>query len=181
MLVMTAALLLAGAGHWSTASEVDRIADLVNDYREYHGLPPVPLSRSLTQVAAAHARDLENNNPDAATDAAGRRCNMHSWSGASGATPVCYTADHARAAQMWSKPREITRGRYTAQGFEIAARYSGGIDADMAFDLWRSSSAHDAVILEDGRWQGSNWQAMGIAVNGRYAVVWFGKAPDPAR
>nr|WP_089217895.1 CAP domain-containing protein [Sphingomonas laterariae] len=175
------ALLLAGVGSWSQASEEDRVARMVNEYRMDHGLPPVPFSRALTQVAVAHARDLEDHEPDAGTDGAGRRCTMHSWSRASGAKPVCYTADHARAVDMWNKPWEITRGRYKERGFEIAARYSEGIDADMAFDLWLGSPGHRAVILEQGGFRGSNWQAMGVAIDGRYAVVWFGKAPDPGR
>lgn len=175
------ALLLASAGMLAPTSEEARVADLVNQYREDHGLPPVPLSPLLTQVAITHARDLEVHAPDRGYDESGRRCTMHSWSARSGVTPVCYTADHAHALGMWNKPWEVTRGRYPAQGFEIAARYSEGIDADMAFDLWRGSPAHNEVILERGGWRGSKWQAMGVAVDGRYAVVWFGKVPDPGR
>ncbi|OHT18617.1 hypothetical protein BHE75_00591 [Sphingomonas haloaromaticamans] len=174
-------LLLAAAGMLAPSGEEARIADFLNDYRAAHGLPPIPYSPALARVAHAHARDLEDHNPDSGTDGDGRRCTLHSWSAASGATPVCYTADHARAQLMWSKPREITRGAYGGQGFEIAARYSEGIDADIAFDLWRGSAAHNAVILEQGRWAGTGWRAMGVALDGRYAVVWFGKVPDPAR
>lgn len=181
MTAVVMALLLASAEMFAPASEEARVADLVNRYREDHGLPPVPLSRALTQVAVAHARDLEDHAPDRGYDPSGQRCTMHSWSAQSGVTPVCYTSDHARATGMWNKPWEVTGGRYRAQGFEIAARYSEGIDADMAFDLWRGSPAHNAVILESGGWRGSKWQAMGVAVDGRYAVVWFGKAPDPGR
>lgn len=173
------ALMLASASPLpAVGDEADRIAALVNQYRARHGLPPVALSPALTQVADAHARDLEEHRPDLAVDARGQPCNMHSWSAASGATPVCYTPDHAQAERMWSKPREITRGRYTGSGFEIAARSSIGIDADTAVALWRSSPDHLDVILEQGPWRGARWQAMGVGLDGQFAVIWFGKAPD---
>lgn len=172
------ALMLAGAAPAPASVEVHRIAVLINDFRRANGLPPVAISPALTEVADAHAHDLEENRPDLTVDVSGRRCNMHSWSAASGWTPVCYTPDHARAEMMWGKPREVTRGRYPGMGFEIAARHGIGIDADTAFDLWRSSRDHLDVILETGPWRGARWQAMGIGLDGQFAVIWFGKAPD---
>lgn len=173
LMLASASPLPAGGG-----DEAERVAVLVNQFRARHGLPPVAFSPALTQVADAHARDLEENRPDLAVDPYGQPCNMHSWSAASGATPVCYTPDHAQAERMWEKPREITRGRYTGSGFEIAARSSIGIDAATAIDLWRTSPAHLDVILEQGPWRGARWQAMGVGLDGQFAVVWFGKTPD---
>ncbi len=103
---------------------------------------------------------------------------MHSWSDAGSWTPVCYTADHAFAHSMWSKPREITHGFYQENGFEIAYRMPGGVTPEVAIDGWLGSSPHAAVILEEGRWHSANWLAMGVAIYGEYAVAWFGKEPD---
>lgn len=176
--LLVALMLTSATPLPAPADGVDRLGALLNQFRLEHGLPPVAVSLALTEVADAHVRDLEDNRPDLAVDSRGRPCNMHSWSAASGWTPVCYTPDHARAEMMWNKPREITRGRYTGTGFEIAARHSIGMDPDAAVALWRESPDHLDVILERGPWRGARWQAMGIGLDGQFAVVWFGKTPD---
>lgn len=157
------------------------LARMINDYRAYHGLPPVPVSRSLNAVAEAHVRDLMRNRPDDATGFGRGRCNMHSWSSSGPWKPVCYTRDHSRASAMWSKPREITRGAYSADGYEIAFWSGGEITPGFALDGWRDSPGHNDLIVEDGPWRGADWQAMGLAIHGNYAVVWFGKEPDRPR
>jgi len=154
---------------------------MVNDYRADHGLPPVPISPSLNAVAEAHVRDLMDNRPDTATGFGRGACNMHSWSSAGRWTPVCYTRDHARAPAMWSKPREITRGAYPGNGYEIAYWWSGGrITPEIALHGWQDSPGHNDLLIEDGPWRDANWRAMGVGIHGNYAVVWFGKEPDRA-
>jgi len=158
-------------------SDEAELARMINDYRA------VPVSRSLNAVAEAHVRDLMEHRPDSATAFGRGACNMHSWSSAGSWKPVCYTSDHARAAAMWSKPREITRGAYPGNGYEIAYWWSGRITPEIALSGWEDSRPHNALIVEDGPWRGADWQAMGIGIDGNYAVVWFGKEPDgpPAR
>lgn len=155
-----------------------RLAQYINQERQAAGLPPVPLSSSLTMVARAHVQDLMENRPDTGSDGRGRRCTMHSWSSSGHWSPVCYTPDNAYASSMWNKPREITRGTYRDYGFEIAYRMPAGVTPEAAIDGWLGSPAHEAVMLEIGAWRSSNWQAIGVAVYGDYAVAWFGKAPD---
>ncbi|MBE0585660.1 MAG: CAP domain-containing protein [Desulfofustis sp.] len=151
------------------------LVELINAYRGQNGLSPIEASRSLTMVGHWHVIDLETNAPAQGT------CNMHSWSGAEPQlwSAVCYTADHANAAGMWSKPNEITNGVYYSHGYENAAWSSGQISAAQAFNLWKNSPGHNAVILELGIWQGKNWQAMGVGISQHYAVVWFGQPADP--
>ena len=175
--------LAAAAAHpveisYERHSDEVALARMVNDYRADNGLPPVPVSRSLNAVAQAHVRDLMANRPDSATGLGGGRCNMHSWSSAGRWTPVCYTRDHARAAAMWSKPREITAGAYAGNGYEIAYRFSGGVTPEIALDGWIGSRAHNDLLIEDGPWRNADWQAMGVGISGNYAVVWFGMEPD---
>jgi uncharacterized protein YkwD len=155
------------------------IANKINQYRNSLGLPSIPVSPSLTAVAQAHAADLAEHHPDRGADARGVPCNAHSWSSQGAWTPVCYTPDHRYARGMWDKPREVTRGRYTGDGFEIALSSTGPIDADMALANWRASPPHNDVITERGIFAGMNWRAMGVAVSDGYAVVWFGKQADP--
>jgi len=160
------------------APEETELARLINEYRASFGLPPVPLSKSLTLVAKAHVLDLARNNPAQKVDADGRACSLHSWSADGEWTPVCYTRDNARAREMWNKPRQITHNAYTGNGFENAYWNAGGASPDLALSGWKRSPSHKAVILEKGVWKGANWPAMGVALEGNYAVVWFGDEPD---
>lgn len=189
---IAAALFGGSAAGWagpaaSPAPSVEaEIAALVNDHRRANGLPAVPFSPSLALVAETHARDLAalpdgGAGGDFGRDRRGLACNAHSWTDRGSWTPVCYTADHHYAARMWSKPREITGGRYPYYGFEIGYWTTGAVDAAGAVEGWKRSAAHNGVILEQGVWRGKNWQAMGVGVHGRFAFVWFGQEPDPAR
>jgi len=181
LLALTAAAeVVPVAISYERNSDEAELARMVNDYRADNGLPPVPMSRSLNAVAQAHVRDLMENRPDTATGFGRGNCNMHSWSAAGRWKPVCYTRDHARATSMWSKPREITRGAYPGNGYEIAYWWSGEITPEIALDGWQDSPAHNDLIVEDGPWRGADWQAMGVGIDGHYAVVWFGKEPDGA-
>lgn len=161
------------------------LAELVNAYRVKNGLPPVPLSPLLNKVAEAHVADmaslpegglsvLETTDPET-----GQECSPHSWSAKGSWTPVCYTADGRHALAMYSKPREITGGAYSAIGFEIASFDTIAITPAIAIETWQKSPGHRTVILEQGAWDGSNWQAMGVGIGGHFAFVWFGKEPDP--
>ncbi|MFN8249721.1 MAG: CAP domain-containing protein [Ferruginibacter sp.] len=140
-------------------------------YRKSKGLPAIPLSKSLTTVAQVHARDLEENySPDP-------KCNLHSWSNNGNWIPVCYTKDHAKAELMWSKPGELTK--YQGKGYEIAFAEDEAYlaNAENALEAWKSSKDHNAVILNRGIWK-KKWNAIGIGINGSYAVIWFGNEPD---
>jgi cysteine-rich secretory family protein len=185
--LLLAAFLGSAQGSEAAPSAADdgamqaELAGLVNAYRREHGLPPVPLSRSLTRVAELHVRDLELNHPDSGTDPRGQRCNTHSWSAAGPWTPVCYTPDHRYGSLMWSKPREITGGAYRGDGFEIAAGGPGfAITPAYALRSWQGSRFHHEVILQQGMWD-EPWRAMGVGLHGGYAVIWFGHEPDGAR
>lgn len=147
---------------------------MINAYRAERGLPAIPLSPSLTRVAEAHAQDLES----ASTRPA--QCNLHSWSGAGRWTACCYTDDHAKAACMWAKPREITGGAYPGDGFEIAHSGSAGVTPESALSGWQTSPGHHDVMLNRGTWASMPWRAMGVAVTAHHALVWFGKEADPA-
>lgn len=147
------------------------LARRVNLHRAGLGLPAIPWSPALAQVAQAHVDDLERN-PPAGT------CNGHSWSPSRRWKACCYTDDHAKAACMWNKPREITAGAYPGDGFEIWAWRSGRMSVDFAIEGWVGSPAHHEVIANRGPWAAVRWQAMGVAVSAHYAVAWFGREPD---
>lgn len=147
------------------------LIELVNVYRGENGLPAIPASSSLCDVAAAHTHDLADNAPHTEPG-----CNLHSWSDQGSWTPCCYTPDHAAAQCMWDKPRELTD--YPGNGFENA--YAGSNDPVAALDAWKGSPGHNAVILNQDIWADQTWRALGADVHGGFAVLWFGAESDPA-
>ena len=149
---------------------------IINAYRESKGLQKLSFSKSLTIVARTHVSDSNTYTPENQRDSRGMQGNLHSWSNHGSWTPVVYTSDHQYAANMWSKPRELTS--YTGNGYEISSWYSGNITPEDALDLWENSSGHNAVMTTQGNW--SDLKTMGVAIDGKYAHVWFGSAADPA-
>jgi hypothetical protein len=145
--------------------------DLIMDYRAGLNLPDIPLSASLTYVARQHITDLETNDPTTTT------CNMHSWSDKGSWSACCYTDDHLQASCMWDKPRELTE--YPGNGYEIAYFFSAGATPAGAINGWKNSSGHNQVMINAGPWS-KQWKAIGIGIQGKYAVVWFGHEVDPA-
>lgn len=151
----------------------------INAHRVAHGLPAVPLSRSLTEVAKTHVFDLERTGANWATHESGVPCNLHSWSATGPWSSVCYTRDHRYAGEMWNKPQQVTGDLYPWPGVEIAHWSLKPVSAVSSVAAWQSSPSHDAVILERAKWKGAQWPAMGVALMHNYAVVWFGSNPDP--
>lgn len=161
------------------------LVGVINQYRRDKGLAEIPYSPWLTYVARWHVYDLENNRPDTGS------CNMHSWSDKAGVanystnnrvtwSACCYTGNHTKARCMWDKPREISKGAYKANGFEIACR--GNDIAEMtnyrALECWKESQSHLDVMLNRGKWNDNKWKAIGAAISYHYAVVWFAEETD---
>ena len=149
--------------------EERKLYNIIMQYRKEKGLPDIPLSTSLTYVAQTHVKDLVNNKPDIG------KCNMHSWSSNGPWSSCCYTSDHAQAKCIWNKPSELTS--YKSNGYEISHWSSNSTNAEMALDSWKSSSGHNAVIINQGIWK-NPWNAIGIGLYKNYAVVWFGNEID---
>jgi hypothetical protein len=150
--------------------EERKLYDLLMQYRKARKLPSIPVSAKLTQVAKAHVQDLMKNYKD------NGKCNYHSWSEKGNWSPCCYTDDHAQAACMWNKPKEI--GGYEGSGFEIAYWSSAGVNAKTSLSGWQGSAGHNAVIINSGIWKDMKWKAIGIGLDGEYSVVWFGAEED---
>ncbi len=151
--------------------EAERLIDAVYDLRAENGLSAIPLSPTLERVARAHATDLERYPPNG-------RCNLHSWSRGGVWSPCCYTPDHAQARCMWDKPREIGRGAYRGDGFEIVCWHSERMTTTIAMRCWRDSRAHQNVILNRREWRDIEWHALGVAMSAHYAVLWVGQAAE---
>lgn len=163
-------------GNCLTAKEAD-LAKRINDYRQANGRSVLPISKSLTTTARAHVWDSVTHTPW------GGSCNLHSWSNNTAPgfswTGMCYTSDHAQASHMWNKPKQITNNVYSGSGYEISAWTSATMSSEQAFNLWRTSPGHDAVMRNTGGWSGITFNAMGIGIDDGYAHVWFGQPTDP--
>jgi hypothetical protein len=80
---------------------------------------------------------------------------------------------------MWNKPREILG--WDAIGYEISYRRAKGTTPAQAVAAWRKSPAHIRVVLNQHEWQGLTFRAMGVAIAGDFAVVWFSETEDESR
>lgn len=156
----------------NTAAE-EALIEQIRAYRSARGLPEIPVSRALTKVADLHTADLNRT----AYHRANQECNLHSWSGSGPAQQCCYTADHQNKECMQQKPAELTD--YAHNGYEVAYWNSRGAGPESSLSWWKTSPPHNQVILNKGQWERVTWKALGVSVQGNYAVVWFGRAEDP--
>lgn len=153
--------------------------ELLMAYRKEKGLPSIPLSKSLTNVAKVHAIDLSVSRPF------NHRCNPHSWSKNPNWTTCCYTSDHKNMDCAQSKPQELTE--YTGLGFEIVNGFSQfktyqgqTISPEVTLSGWKSSKGHNETIINLGIWKKKKWKAIGVGMHRDFATVWFGTEEDPA-
>jgi uncharacterized protein YkwD len=152
---------------------------LVNEYRESNGLPPVVNSRSLNKVARIHVLDLYENRPADGKDSLGNECNLHSWSDKGNWTGGCYTHNSDNPRLMWDKAREITDNGYFGEGYENAYWTSAKEATPIkVLEGWKKSPSHNALLLENGVWRGSNLMAIGVGIYKGFAVIWVGELLD---
>jgi len=148
-----------------------KLFKMINEYRRQYDLPAIPLSRSLSFVANTHVKDLFFNHPDQ------EPCNFHSWSDKGPWKPFCYPGDETKKNSVWDKPMELTQ--YPGKGFEIVYWENNSAIIDSVISFWRSFDYFNSFLMNTGRWQGKQWNAIGIGICENYAAVWFGELTDP--
>ncbi|KIN70392.1 RTX toxin/Ca2+-binding protein [Sulfitobacter donghicola DSW-25 = KCTC 12864 = JCM 14565] len=155
-----------------------QLYQMIMDYRTENGLSEIPLSFDLTLVAGRHTLDTtENIWAEGVTLPEG--ANLHSWSDA------FYYGDHRAPEIMWEAPERLGTD-YPGFGFEISA--AGYRSIEDALAGWQTSSGHNEVILNQGIWADTDWNAIGVGVElsgsgggffgGRAYHVWFGREMD---
>ncbi len=155
-----------------------QLFEAINKARKDKGMKEVAVSTNLTLVAKFHTQDLTNNEPF------DEGCNPHSWSDGGEWEPCCYTDNHSNTGCMWKKPSELTD--YKSDGYEIVAFWQSGenpseeISAEKALQLWLDSRGHSNVIFNNQSFRKVEWNAIGVAIHGNYASVWFGVEKDDA-
>ncbi|MEB3359086.1 MAG: pre-peptidase C-terminal domain-containing protein [Synechococcales bacterium] len=149
--------------------EEQALYDLINQHRAANGLPAIPLSKALSTVANRHVIDLDQHYEFATGNS------LHSWSDApyDATNPDTYPT-------IWEAPQRLQTG-YPGNGYENAFGGSGDYVATAAdaFNGWKNSSSHNAVILNQGGWSNLTWNALGIGIRAGFAVIWFGEVVDP--
>ena len=58
-------------------------------------------------------------------------------------------------------------------GFEIAS--IGSAAPRSVLSGWQSSPAHNAIIINEGDWEDTQWEAVGVGIYDGYAAAWSGK------
>ncbi|TPE50192.1 M10 family metallopeptidase C-terminal domain-containing protein [Amaricoccus solimangrovi] len=156
-----------------------RLYHQIMDYRAEEGLDPIRLSASLTLTAGRHVVDTRENIWGEDLDLP-RGANLHSWSDAP------YMADGSTPEAMWEAPERLGTD-YPGYGYEITG--AGYATSAAALQGWKESSAHNAIILNEGAWASMEWNAIGVGLDrsagpgiyaGRVYDVWFGTQSDPS-
>jgi uncharacterized protein YkwD len=143
----------------------EKLAQLVNQYRQRNNLPNIRLSKALTTVANRHVLDLAAN---------GINGSLHSWSNA-----PFDSRDSKTYPSMWLAPKRL-KTRYPGYGYENAyARFDRNATPQSAFNAWKNSPLHNALMINQGSWRSRRWKAMGVGLHQGFAVLWFGEESDP--
>lgn len=148
-----------------------KLYNLVNELRNINNLPQIPISNSLCRVAKMHIDDLIQNKPDTST------CSFHSWSNKGNWQDCCFTKESKDKLCMQNKPGELTG--YSGKGYEVVYWESREASAQKAIDQWKETCAATSIILHTKEWQSFNWKALGVGVDGGFAVIWLGEESDP--
>ncbi len=139
------------------------LVKLINQYRKKHNLKAIPVSSSLSYVAQKHAKELNDKIKDL----------THSW------VDCDYDGKNRKTYNcMWDMPKKLTG--YPGKGYECGfAQWGQEFSAADILEGWQNSRGHDNVIINKATWKKMEWNAMGVAIYGNYATLWFGRIKDP--
>jgi len=138
------------------SSKEVRLYHALMKYRKQNNLPKLKVSRSLTYVAQVHTWDLKNNQPQRGN------CNLHSWSDKGTWSNCCGTNNNSC---MQEKAQKLAS--YTKKCQEIVYN-NRKVRPNQIIRTWKKGK-ESSVILN------SKWKAIGLAMQGEYALVWLGE------
>jgi uncharacterized protein YkwD len=147
----------AGASESPYDSEELRFVELINQYREDHGVGPLLLSDTLSVASERHSRDMADYGFFA----------HH----------TIESSYYPAGSRAWDRMRAEGYDYNTLMGENIAV---GCESAESCFELWRNSPAHNAAMLD------GSYRVMGIgrvygenSIYGWYWTTDFGATVDP--
>ncbi|MCF8236064.1 MAG: SPOR domain-containing protein [Bacteroidales bacterium] len=153
------------------SQEEFKLYNQINKLRIENDRDIIPLSRSLCYVAKMHLYDLIKHRPDTSI------CNMHSWSDKGSWTACCYNTYIKQPGCMHSKPKELTDYRYN--GWELIFWDSEAAQPDSAMEFWERTDISLNVLINNHPSYKKDWNAIGVAITGKYACLWLGHYDDP--
>ncbi len=134
---------------------------IVNEYRAKNNLSPVALSVPLSIVANRHLLDLIQN----------IKSLSHGWSNC-----PYDIKDRSTWNCLFESPKRLNVG-YAGSGYENLYRnLNGSATPILALEAWKKSEMHNSLILNSGGWKDVKFDALGVAISGSYAALWFGSS-----
>ncbi len=145
-------------GDASSQAESD-LFQIVNKYRKANDRPELKLSPSLSMLANRRVLDLKFN----------MKSLTHSWSNCP------YDIKNEKSWKcVIDSPTRLNTG-YKGQGYETLYRTaSGRANPTLAVQAWSKSPLHNSIILNLSMFKDMAWDEVGVAVDGQFAVLWFG-------
>jgi len=134
--VLIASVVAAGKSADAETYDAEelRFLQLINDYRQDNGAPPLILSDTLALSAQHHSQDMA-------------RYHFFAHNTAS-------SSYYPRGARPWDRMRDEGYTYNTFKGENIAVGYES---AERSFAAWRNSPSHNAAMLDE------NYRVIGIA------------------
>lgn len=142
-----------------TSPDEKALFEAVNSYRVANGKPLLKMSPPLNLLGNRRMLDLNQN----------LKVTTHSWSNC----PYSIT-DKKTWPCLIDAPRRLRTG-YTGDGYETLYRTTNNkVNINAALEAWKKSSLHSSIILNEGTFAPMPWDALGVAIEGQFAVLWFG-------
>ena len=143
------------------SSSERELARLVNDWRKQNNLAEISLSESLSLVANRHVLDISKN----------LGYLTHSWS------DCPYNARDAKTLKcVFDAPKRFIPD-FSGIGFENAYyTTTGKVIPGFAVESWKKSRQHNSAMLNQAAFKDFKWLSIGVAINGRFAALWFSSA-----
>ncbi len=140
-----------------TAQE-NELANLINDYRKKNGQSDLTISDSLSLVANRHLLDISRN----------FGYPTHSWS------DCAYKTEDAQTWDCIFKAPKKFDASFSDTSFEIVYFTTiGEVVPNAALSSWKKSSLHNSTILNLDRFSKYKWNGIGVAIEGKFAALWF--------
>ena len=144
------------------------LVSMINKYRKGLEVEELECDEHLAETARVHVKNSDScPEPE-------KPCQLHSWckSGYLGkkVKTCCYEGDDD-ADCMYHKVKEITGSEKIPVAFEISTSFSGKLTKKMAFENWKKSPHHNAVMSAEGHW--SSMKKIGCFHSSKFAHCWF--------
>jgi hypothetical protein len=160
-------------GNYCLTREEYRLYQLINDFRKANGLQVIPISKSLSYVARMHVLDLTQNRPDTSF------CSLSSWSDKGPWQPCCHSRITPNPLCILGKPAELSA--YSGEGHELCYWDNLQVRPDSVIAFFSGLKQSRDLLTNQSKWSYFSWKAVGVAIYGHYASVWFGELPDSER